>query len=55
VKKHNLLVLEGVRAWIDHDGQKRRTFHAVGDGTFVADGRKFNHLALMAEKLPPGV
>jgi hypothetical protein len=28
---------------------------AVGDGTFVADGRRFNHRALMAAKLPPGV
>ena len=55
VKKHDLFVLEGVRAWIDPDGLKRRTFHAVGDGTFVADGRRFSHRALMASKLPPGV
>ena len=55
VKQHDLFVLEGVRAWIDPDGHKRRTFHAVGDGTFVAAGRKFNHRALMAGKLPPGV
>lgn len=55
VKKHDLFVLEGLRAWIDPDGHRRRTFHAVGDGTFVADGRRFNHRALMAEKLPPGV
>jgi len=55
VKKHNLFVLEGVQAWIDPASKSRRTFHAVGDGTFVADGRKFSHRALMAEKLPPGV
>ena len=55
VKKHDLFVLEGVRAWMDPDGHQRRMFHAVGDGTFVADGRRFNHRALMAEKLPPGV
>jgi hypothetical protein len=30
-------------------------FHAIGDGTFVADGRRFSHRSLMAEKLPPGV
>ena len=54
VKKHNLFVLEGVQAWIDPDHQRRRAFHAVGDGTFVADGRKFSHRALMANKLPPG-
>jgi flavin reductase (DIM6/NTAB) family NADH-FMN oxidoreductase RutF len=55
VEKHDLFVLEGVRAWMDHDSHKRRTFHAVGDGTFVADGRRFSHRALMAAKLPPGV
>jgi flavin reductase (DIM6/NTAB) family NADH-FMN oxidoreductase RutF len=55
VKKHDLFVLQGVRAWMDSEGHKRRTFHAVGDGTFVADGRRFSHRALMAEKLPPGV
>ena len=55
VTRHDLFVLEGVRAWIDPAASKRRTFHAVGDGTFVADGRKFNHRALMAAKLPPGV
>jgi flavin reductase (DIM6/NTAB) family NADH-FMN oxidoreductase RutF len=55
VKKHDLFVLEGVRAWMDPDARKRRTFHAVGDGTFVADGRRFSHRTLMVEKLPPGV
>ena len=55
VQKHDLFVLEAVQAWIDPDSRKRRTFHAVGDGTFVADGRKFSHRELMAEKLPPGV
>ena len=55
VKKHNLFVLDGVRAWIDPGCSKRRMFHAVGDGTFVADGRRFNHRAMMADKLPPGV
>lgn len=55
VKRHDLFVLDGVRAWIDPGASKRRAFHAVGDGTFVADGRKFSHRALMAEKLPPEV
>lgn len=55
VKKHDLFVLEGVRAWIDPSASKRRMFHAVGDGSFVADGRRFSHRALMAAKLPPGV
>lgn len=55
LKRHDLFVLEGLRAWIDPESHKRRAFHALGDGTFVADGRRFNHRALMAEKLPPGV
>jgi flavin reductase (DIM6/NTAB) family NADH-FMN oxidoreductase RutF len=55
VEKHDLFVLEGVRAWMDADSYKRRTFHAVGDGTFVADGKRFSHRALMAAKIPPGV
>ena len=55
VKRHDLFVVEGVRAWIGFDARKRRMFHAIGDGTFVADGRRFSHRALMAEKLPPGV
>jgi flavin reductase (DIM6/NTAB) family NADH-FMN oxidoreductase RutF len=55
VKQHDLFVLEGVRAWIAPDAGNRRTFHAVGDGSFVADGRQFSHRTLMAGKLPPGV
>ena len=55
VKRHDLFVLEGVWAWINADAHKRRMFHAVGDGTFVAYGRKFSHRALMESKLPPGV
>jgi flavin reductase (DIM6/NTAB) family NADH-FMN oxidoreductase RutF len=55
VEKHDLFVLEGVHAWMDPDSHKRRAFHAVGDGTFVADGRRFSHRALMAGKIPPGV
>ena len=55
VKRHDLFVVEGVRAWIDPEASKRRMFHAIGDGTFVADGRRFSHRALMAAKLPPGL
>jgi len=54
VKKHDLFVIEGVRAWIDPEADKRRAFHAVGDGMFVADGKRFSHRALMAGKIPSG-
>ncbi len=55
VKKHNLFILDAVAAWVDDRRRERRTFHAVGDGTFVVDGRKISHREIMREKLPPGV
>lgn len=39
VERYDMWVLEGVHAWIDPDRKERRTIHANGDGTFVADGR----------------
>jgi flavin reductase (DIM6/NTAB) family NADH-FMN oxidoreductase RutF len=39
VEKHGIVVLEGVKAWIDPARKERRTIHANGDGTFVVDGR----------------
>ncbi|HBG26006.1 MAG: flavin reductase [Planctomycetes bacterium GWF2_41_51] len=42
VKKYNLFILEGIKAWIDNNRKEKRTFHAVGDGTFVVDGRRIN-------------
>ncbi len=42
VRKYNLFILEGIKAWINPDRKERRTFHANGDGTFVVDGRTMN-------------
>jgi flavin reductase (DIM6/NTAB) family NADH-FMN oxidoreductase RutF len=42
VGKYNLFILKGVKAWVDPKHKERRTFHANGDGTFVADGKGFN-------------
>ena len=53
VEGRGIVVLECVRAWEDPDRAERRTFHAVGDGTFVADGEKFDRRRKMASKLPP--
>ena len=39
VKKHGIVIFEGVKAWIDLKRKERRTIHANGDGTFVVDGR----------------
>ena len=55
VEKHNIVVLEAVAAYIDADRKERRTLHAVGDGTFIVDGRKIDRKKMMASKLPPGV
>ncbi len=55
VKKHDLFVVEALRSWVNPKRRERRTFHAVGDGSFVADGGKFSLRELMRAKLPPGV
>lgn len=55
VKKHNIVVLEGVAAYFDTLRKEQRTIHAVGDGTFVVDGRKLNRRKMMLSKLPEGV
>ncbi|MGB4064009.1 MAG: flavin reductase family protein [Azonexus sp.] len=55
IEKHNIVVLEAVAAYIDSDRKETRTAHAVGDGTFIVDGRKIDRKKMMAAKLPPGV
>jgi flavin reductase (DIM6/NTAB) family NADH-FMN oxidoreductase RutF len=55
VKKHNIVVLEGVAAYLDSSRKEKRTIHAIGDGTFVVDGRKLNRREMMRSKLPDGV
>ena len=55
VKRHNIVVLEGVAAHIDIARKEKRTIHAVGDGTFIVDGRKIDRRLMMASKLPPGI
>ena len=55
VKKHNIVVLEAVAACIDTARKEKRTVHAVGDGTFIVDGRRIDRRKMMASKLPYGV
>jgi len=55
VKKHNIVVLEGVAAYVNPARKEKRTIHAVGDGTFIVDGRKIDRRKMMASKLPPGL
>ena len=55
VKKHGIVMLEGVAAYIDTARGETRTVHAVGDGTFIVDGRRIDRKKMMASKLPSGV
>ena len=55
VKKHNIVVLEGVAAYLDSTRKEKRVVHEVGDGTFIVDGRKIDRKQMMAAKLPSGV
>ena len=55
VKKYNIVVLEAVAACVDTARREKRTVHAVGDGTFIVDGRKIDRKKMMASKLPYGV
>ncbi|WP_022961087.1 flavin reductase family protein [Halopseudomonas pelagia] len=55
VQRHNIVVLEAVAAYIDTTRKEKRAVHAVGDGTFIVDGRKIDRRKMMASKLPPSV
>jgi len=55
IEKHNIVVLEAVAAYIDTMRKEKRTVHAVGDGTFIVDGRKIDRRKMMTSKLPDGV
>lgn len=55
VEKHSIVVLEAVAAYSDTARKEKRTIHAVGDGTFVVDGRHLDRRKMMASKLPAGL
>lgn len=52
VERHNIIVLEGIAAYIDTSRKETRTLHAVGDGTFIVDGEKIDRAKMMRSKLP---
>lgn len=55
IRRHNIVVLEGVAAYLDSSRKEKRTIHAIGDGTFVVDGRKLNRRTMMRSKIPDGI
>ncbi len=52
VKKHNIVILDGVAAHVDSSRKEKRTIHAVGDGTFRVDGRMLNRRKIMQARFP---
>lgn len=55
VQKYNIVVLKAVAAYIDSERKEKRAIHAVGDGTFIVDGRRIDRKRMMASKLPYGL
>lgn len=55
LKKHNIVVLEGLAAYLASSRKEKRTVHAVGDGTFIVDGRRISRRKMMRSKLPTSV
>lgn len=55
IEKHGIVVLEGVKAWYHPQKQEKRTFHAVGNGSFLVDGECLDYRYLMEKWVPKGV
>lgn len=52
IERHSIVVLEAVAAYMDRSRKEKRMLHAVGDGTFIVDGRRLDRRTMMASKLP---
>lgn len=55
VSRHSIIVLEGVAAYMNTARKEKRTLHAVGDGTFIVDGKILDRRKMMADKIPAGL
>ena len=55
IAPHGIVVLDGLAAYVDRQKPEQRMLHAIGDGTFVADGERFDRRKAMRSKLPDGV
>ncbi|MGE4561275.1 MAG: flavin reductase family protein [Desulfobulbus sp.] len=55
VTRYNIVVLEGLAAYLDSARPEKKTVHAVGDGTFIVDGRTINRREMMQDRLPNGI
>lgn len=55
IERYSIVLLEGVAASIDSMRTEKRMLHAVGDGSFIADGQRIDRREMMRSKLPGGV
>lgn len=55
IERYSIVLLEGVAAYVDSKRTEKRMLHAVGDGTFIADGHCIDRREMMRSKLPNGV
>lgn len=55
VEPYGFVVMRVRRVWVNEEIADRRILHAVGDGTFCADGERFDLRKRMEAKLPPGL
>lgn len=55
IEPHDIILLQAVAAWFDGARAEKRMLHAVGDGTFIVDGQKFDRREMMYARLPDGV
>ncbi|MFT8776822.1 MAG: flavin reductase family protein [Gluconacetobacter liquefaciens] len=55
IERYSVVVLEGVAAYMDAGRRERRMIHAIGDGSFVVDGRRIDRREMMRSKLPDGL
>lgn len=55
IEKYGIIIMNPIKAWVNEGRGERRVFHAIGDGTFIADGEKFDYRKDMWDKLPDAV
>jgi len=55
IRRYDIVVLEAVAAHRRSAPKEKRTVHAVGDGTFIVDGRRLDRRGQMRGKIPEGV
>lgn len=55
IEAHHIVVVDGLAACSDPERREQRRLHAVGDGSFIVDGRHLDRRQAMRAKLPAGL